>query len=187
MYDLEDQARDWDHESRKELRLEKAKPILIQMKTRLDQVQPLLRPSSTLADAVDYLLGHWKELNVYLEDGRIPIDNNWMERNFKAIATGKKNWLFLGRETAGETMAVLYTIVRNAVIHNLELFYYLDDVLRKITGLVAEGKPLDELLPEHWAKANPKRVQLNRIEENRQAQIRKDRKRNTRRKAKELV
>jgi len=63
----------------------------------------------------------------------------------------------------------------------------LDDVLRKIPGLVAEGKPLDELSLEHWVKANPKRVQLNRIEENRQAQIRKDRKRNIRRKAKELV
>ena len=83
------------------------------------------------------------------------MDNTLLERSFKAIATGRKNYLFLDRETAGPTAAILYTLVRNAANHNLDIHSYLRDVIEKVPVLMAEGKPLDELLPDQWALANP--------------------------------
>ena len=111
------------------------------------------------------------------------MDNTLLERSFKAIATGRKNYLFLGGETAGPTAAILYTLVRNAANHNLDIHPYLRDVIEKVPVLMAEGKPLDELLPDQWALANPDKVILNRDHENRQAQERKNKKRMARRTA----
>jgi hypothetical protein len=94
-------------------------------------------------------------------------------RNCKAIATGKKNYLFLGRETAGPTTAILYTTVRNAMNYNLDVFQYPHDVLKRLPILVAKGSSLNELLPDQWALENPNRILRDRIEENQEAQRRK--------------
>lgn len=181
LYDLEAMAKDWTPEDRKALRMEKGKPILDRIRKFLDEVHATLRPQSTIGKACFYLVNHWRQLNVYLTDGRIPIDNNIIERNYKAIATGKKNYLFLGRDTAGPTAAILYTIVRNAMNHNLDVFHYLHDVLKRLPLLVAKGGALDELLPDRWALENPDRILKDRIEENQAAQRRKIERRTKRR------
>ena len=80
---------------------------LPQIKVYLDQAMPGLRPASKLCQAAQYTLNRWEELNAFLSDGRIPMDNTLLERSFKAIATGRKIYLFLGRETAGPTAAIL--------------------------------------------------------------------------------
>ena len=183
LYDLEDKARDWSPEARLELRQKESAPLVAQIKVYLDQAMPGLRPASKLCQAAQYTLNRWEELNVFLRDGRIPMDNTLLERSFKAIATGRKNYLFLGGETAGPTAAILYTLVRNAANHNLDIHPYLRDVIEKVPVLMAEGKPLDELLPDQWALANPDKVLLNRDHENRQAQERKNKKRMARRTA----
>ena len=72
----------------------------------------------------------------------------------------------IAQPPAGPTAAILYTLVRNAANHNLDIHPYLRDVIEKVPALMAEGKPLDELLPDQWALANPDKVLLNRDHEN---------------------
>ena len=177
-YDL---ARDWSPEARLELRQKESAPLVAQIKVYLDQAMPGLRPASKLCQAAQYTLNRWEELNVFLRDGRIPMDNTLLERSFKAIATGRKNYLFLGRETAGPTAAILYTLVRNAANHNLDIQSYLRNVIVKVPVFMAEGKPLDGLLSDQWALASPDKVLQSRDHENRQTQERKNKKRTTRR------
>ena len=183
LYDLEDQTRACSPEARLELRQKESAPLVAQIKVYIDQAMPGLRPASKLCQAAQYILNRWEELNAFLSDGRIPMDNTLLEQSFKAIATERKNYLFLGRATAGTTAATLYALVRNAANHNLDIHPYLRNVIEKVPVLMAEGKPLDELLPDQWALANPDKVLLNRDHENRQAQERKNKKRMARRTA----
>ena len=76
-----------------------------------------LRPSSKLGEAVEYALARWSSLLRYLEDGRLAIDTNHLERQFRPIAVGRSNWLFLGRETAGPTAATLYTVIQSEPVY----------------------------------------------------------------------
>jgi len=91
LYDLEYRARDWSHEARLDLRQRDSAPLLAGIQRRLEEVMPALRPTSNLYQAVQYTLKRWKELNVFLTDGRVRIDNTLLERNFTAVAAGREN------------------------------------------------------------------------------------------------
>lgn len=183
LYDLEDRARSWSVEDRQRLRLTEAVPILDRMQTRFDAVAPELRPSSKLAEAVEYSRNRWAALRRYAGDGRIPIDNNVVERLFRGIAVGRKNYLFVGSRDGGHTAARLYTLVQSAKRHNLALSPYLNDVLRRLPLLVNAGASLESLLPDRWAEDHPEHVLSERQDESRQAQNRRDRRRALRRAA----
>lgn len=183
LYDLEDRARSCSAEDRLRLRQAEALPILDRMQKRFDAVAPGLRPSSKLAEAVEYVRNRWESLRRCTSDGRIPIDNNLVERLFRGIAVGRKNYLFVGSQDGGTTAARLYTIVQSAKRHNLALSPYLNDVLRRVPLLVEAAAPLDCLLPDVWAKEHPEHVLAEREEESRQARDRRDRRRATRRAA----
>jgi transposase len=77
-------------------------------------------PKSSLAKAVTYARNQWEALRRYTKDGRPTIDNNVSERTLRHQAVGRKNWLFLGSETAGPRAAVLYTILADAKRHRIE-------------------------------------------------------------------
>jgi transposase len=183
LYDLEDRVRSWPAEDRLRLRVAEAAPILDRMQVRFDAVSPELRPSSKLAEAVEYVRNRWAGLRRYTSDGRIPIDNNVVERLFRGIAVGRKNFLFIGSRAGGTTAARLYTIVQSAKRHNLALSPYLNDVLRRLPLLVDAGASLECLLPDRWAKEHPDHVLAERQEESRQALQRRDRRRAIRRAA----
>jgi hypothetical protein len=70
-------------------------------------------PKSLLGQAIDYALGQWPTLQVYLNDGRIELDNNLVENAIRPTAIGKKNWLFVGIADAGQRGAIIYTLVEN--------------------------------------------------------------------------
>ncbi len=82
--------------------------------------------------------------------GHLPIDNNAVEREMKSIATGRKNWLFFGSERGGKVGAIFYSIIASARRHDLNVWQYLADVLRRLADL----KPgeLEQLLPDNWKK-----------------------------------
>ena len=183
LYDLEDRARSWSTADRLRLRLAEAAPILDRMQTRFDVVAPELRPSSKLAEAVEYARNRWAALRRYISDGRIPIDNNVVERLFRGIAVGRRNYLFVGSRDGGTTAARLYTIVQSAKRHNLSLSPYLNDVLRRLPLLVEARASLACLLPDVWAGDHPEHVLAERHDESRQAQARRDRRRAIRRAA----
>jgi transposase len=181
LYDLEDRARSWPADDRLRLRMAEAVPILDRMQARFDAVAPELRPSSKLAEAVEYARNRWAALRRYTSDGRIPIDNNVVERLFRGIAVGRKNYLFVGSPDGGTTAARLYTIVQSAKRHNLALSPYLNDVLRRLPLLVEAGECLDCLLPDVWAGEHPQHVLAERHDESQQARQRRDRRRAFRR------
>ena len=105
------------------------------MKARFDEVRPTLRPTAKLAEAIDYVLNRWDAFVRYTSDGRIPIDNNVIERLLRPVAIGRKNYLFFGSEKGGKTAATLYTLVQSARRNCVDVWPYLTDVLRRIAAI----------------------------------------------------
>ena len=87
---------------------------------------------------------------MYLQDGRLPIDNNDVERDHRRVAIGRKNWLFLGSEDAGDRTATILTIVGSAHRHDLDVWAYLRDVLERLARGTTD---LEALLPDVWKAA----------------------------------
>ena len=108
-------------------------------------------PQSDLGQALSYLLTRWTEHPRYLEDGRIEIDNNLVENAIRPTALGKKNWLFIGAEEAGDTAAILYTIVESARRRGMDAFAYLRDALTRLPRMKAAE--VIALLPGKWQPA----------------------------------
>jgi hypothetical protein len=109
-------------------------------------------PQSDMGRALSYLQNQWPFLIRYLDDGRVEIDNNLVENAIRPTAVGKKNWLFIGSETAGETSAILYTIVESARRRGKDAFAYLRDALTRLPRMKAAE--VIELLPENWQPAS---------------------------------
>ena len=115
-------------------------------------------------------------------DGRIPIDNNVIERLLRPVAIGRKNYLFFGSEHGGKTAATLYTLVQSARRNCVDVWPYLTDVLRRIAAIApGDTAALEALLPDRWVAAHPEHRLEQREEESREAQARRRRKRAARR------
>jgi len=182
LYDIEDRAREMSAEDRQALRQVEALPILARMKARFDEVRPTLRPTSKLAEAIDYVLNRWEAFVRYTSDGRIRLDNNVIERLLRPVAIGRKNYLFFGSEKGGKTAATLYTIVQSARRNCVDVWPYLTDVLRRIAAIApGDTAALEALLPDRWVAAHPEHRLEQREEESREAQARRRRKRAARR------
>ena len=165
-------------EDRRALRQAEALPILARMKARFDEVRPALRPTAKLAEAIDYVLNRWAAFVRYTEDGRIPIDNNVIERLLRPVAIGRENYLFFGSEHGGQTAATLYTLVQSARRNCVDLWPYLTDVLRRIAAIApGDTAAMEALLPDRWLAEHPEHRLEQREEESREAQARRRRKR----------
>lgn len=101
-----------------------------------------------LAKAFRYGLSRWASLTLFLEDGRVAIDNNAAERALRPIGVGRRNWLFAGSDTGGETLARAMTIIETAKMNGLDPQAYLADVLDRIHD--HKNNRLHELLPWNW-------------------------------------
>jgi transposase len=184
LYDIEDRAHEMSPDDRRALRQAEVLPILARMKARFDEVRPTLRPTAKLAEAIDYVLNRWDAFVRYTSDGRIPIDNNTIERLLRPIAIGRKNYLFFGSENGGKTAATLYTLVQSARRNCVDVWPYLTDVLRRIAAIApGDTAALEALLPDRWLVAHPEHRLEQREEESREAQARRRRKRAARRAA----
>jgi len=133
---------------RKQLRQERAPPLLAALKTRLEAHLPKLPPKGPLAEAIGYTLNHWTALNRYLDDGRLEIDNNAIERSIRPVAQGRANWLFVASERGGHAAAALYSLIESAKANGLNPYTYLRDVLTRLP--VTKAKDIDSLLPHVW-------------------------------------
>jgi transposase len=107
-------------------------------------------PQSAISQAMEYAKGLMPGLEVYLEDGRIEIDNNLVENAIRPTALGKKNWLFIGEVDAGDRGAILYTIIESCRRRGVEPFAYLKDVLTRLPQMT--NKQVAQLLPSVWGK-----------------------------------
>ncbi len=164
LYDIEDRAHDWSVDARRELRAREANPLLDKIETYLAELQRTALPKGSLHKAVTYARNQWEALRCYTEDGRLTIDNNVSERTLRHQAIGRKNWLFLGSESAGPRAAVLYTILAGAKRHRIEPWAYVRDLLLRLN---ADDPRLEEMLPDRWSAAHPEAILSHRLEESR--------------------
>ena len=162
LYDIEDRALTMSPEARQALRQVEAAPLLARLRHWADHQAEQSLPKSTLGKAVGYLRNQWEPLTSYVLDGRLPIDNNAVERDLRALTIGRRNWLFIGSPQAGPRAAILYTVGASAARHNLDVWAYLRDVLERL----AKGEQnLESLLPDVWAAAHPEAVRSYRAHE----------------------
>lgn len=113
-------------------------------------------PKSLMGKAIAYTLGLWPMLQVYLEHGEVEIDNNLVENSIRPTAVGKKNWLFIGAEGAGQRSAILYTIVEECRRLGVDAYRYITDVLTRLPTMT--NQQYDEVTPAAWAKAQVNHV-----------------------------
>jgi transposase len=179
LYDLEDRARELTPAARHALRQSEAVPLLSKLRAWANEQVERTLPKLKLGEALGYLRNQWDALSNYVEDGRLPIDNNATERDLRALTIGRKNWLFIGSPQAGPRAALLYSVVASAARHDLDLWAYLRDVLEKLAGGASD---LASLLPDAWATAHPESVRAYRGRE-REAQATAKRERRKRRRA----
>ena len=135
-----------------EFRRRRAGPIRKRLKKWLDSQQRRHPPKSALGGAIRYTLGQWDELGVFLDDARVPLDNNASERSLRRIAMGRKNYLFVGDIEAGKSLVGLYSLIATCESRGINPFDYLVDVLARVQDHPANA--IDELLPGEWAAAN---------------------------------
>ncbi len=100
--------------------------------------------------AIDYTLTLWPMLTVYLEDGRIEIDNNPVENAIRATTIGKKNWLFICEAEAGQRNAVLFTIIEACRSYGINPQTYLSDMLTRQPTM--SNRQVKDVTPAAWAK-----------------------------------
>jgi transposase len=108
-------------------------------------------PQSQMGKAIDYALTVWEGLRVFLEDGRVEIDNNEVENAIRPTAVGKKNWLFIGDAEVGERSAIVFTVIEACRRRGLDPFGYLRDVFRRMPTMAAKDYP--SLAPDAWLAA----------------------------------
>ena len=131
-----------------QMRRARSGPIMAKLMTWLDQQQPLHNPQGPAGKAISYTLNNWKPLTRFLENPRIPPDNNRSESALRVVALGRKNFLFVGNEQAGQNLADLYSLVATCSANDKDPLAYLTDVLGRIGSHPVSR--LDELLPQNW-------------------------------------
>lgn len=127
-------------------------PILNALKAWLDDIAPKVLPDSKIGDAVSYTLNQWEYLTRYTEDGRMPIDNNLLERDIRIFATGRKSWLFSDTVDGAKASAVVYSLMLTCRPCGIEPLAYLRHILSELPQR-ASGADITDLLPFHFAKA----------------------------------
>lgn len=152
LYETEDIIRGQTAEERRMIRLIKAKPLVQDLKAWLEKELHRVPPRSGLAEAIRYALSRWPALCRFLEDGRIELDTNTVERAIRPITLGRKNHLFAGSDGGAQRWATVCSLITTAKLNGVEPCAYLKDVLDRMVN----GHPmrrLDELLPWNWKPA----------------------------------
>jgi transposase len=136
-----------DHQ-RLELRREKSRPVIEEMKSWLDKTVLEVTPKSLIGKAIGYTLSRWKGLCCFLEDGTIELSNNLVENGFRKMALGKRNFMFTKTEQGAKNLATIYSVLGTCYLNGINPFEYLCNVLEKIPA--RKSSDLTDLLPMNW-------------------------------------
>jgi transposase len=171
LYDIETRAKDLTWQDRQALR-ERESTVVLDALWRWLDTRPLrdVLPKSDFAEALGYIRNHWQQLNVFVRDGRLPIDNNSVEQLMKQVAMGRKAWLFVCGVAGGEQSAMMMTLVSSARRHDLDVGVYIKDVLDQ---LLAGSTDYHSLLPDVWKQRHPEAIREYRVAERRDKAVRK--------------
>jgi len=155
LYRIEAEIRGFPPDARRAARQERSRPLVAELEPWLCEKLPLLSRKSKLAQAIRYGLSHWDGLNRFLNDGRIEIDSNTVERSIRPLALTRKNALFAGSDGGAESWAVVASLVESCKLNDVDPSAYLADTLTRIVdGHLASQ--IDDLLP--WAYPKPAQI-----------------------------
>lgn len=149
LYDIERSISGQSADVRLAARRAHTKPKVEAFRVWAEQQLTRIPGKSDLAKAFRYALSRWPSFCLFLEDGRVAIDNNPAERALRPIGLGRKNWLFAGADTGAETLARAMTLVETAKMNGLNPQAYLADILGRIHD--HKINRLDDLLPWNWS------------------------------------
>jgi hypothetical protein len=171
LYDIETRAKEYAPEQRPSLRARDSVAVLNSIRKWLDSpVVAEVLPKSDFGESLRYIRNHWQALNRFVEDGRIPIDNNSVEQLMKQVALGRKAWLFVSNVASGERSAKMMSLVSSARRHDLDSRLYIEDILRQLLGGCTD---YESLLPDVWKQSHPEAIRVYRQEERRDKADRK--------------
>jgi transposase len=148
LFAIENQAREASASERLEIRQKQSTPRLIELREKLLVWKEQLLPKHPMADAVNYTLNHWAELNVFCLDGAVPIDNNASEREMKRVVLNRKNSLFVGNPRGGRTFAILASLTSTCRRHQIDPQLYLTQLLMNLPQ--TKLSELAAWLPDQW-------------------------------------
>ncbi|MBY3349169.1 IS66 family transposase [Rhizobium laguerreae] len=150
LYRNEDEIRGRSQDERRAFRQNKSRPIIDSLAPWLTEQLGLISQKTKLAEAIRYALSRWDGLTRFIDDGRIEVDSNTVERSIRPIALNRKNALFAGSDAGAEHWATIASLIETCKLNDVEPLGYLTEVLIRIVN----GHPnsqIDDLLP--WAHA----------------------------------
>ena len=156
LYAIEKTIRGKSPAKRIAVRQAKTRPLVMELRQWLEVQLPRVPQSGKLAEAIRYALVRWDGLSRFLDDGRIELDTNPVERAIRPVALGRKNHLFAGSDNGARRWATICSLVETAKLNNVEPYRYLTNVLERMVGDYPASR-LDELLPWNWKAENPDR------------------------------
>ena len=148
-YQIEAEIRGSSADERQAVRQQKTKPLVEALKTWLEKTLSQLPGGSEIAKAVRYALNQWDGLTRFLDDGRIEIDSNSVERAMRPVALTRKNALFAGSSEGAENWAMLASLIETCKLNSVNPETYFIDVLTKLVNNWPNRR-LAELLPWAW-------------------------------------
>jgi transposase len=150
LYKVEAEIRGRSAEERRGVRQERSKPLVEALHAWLTIQLGRVSGRSTLAEAIRYALRHWQGLVLFLEDGRLELDTNTIERAIRPIALGRKNSLFAGSDGGARHWAIVASLVATAKLNGVEPLAWLTDVLERMVSGRTKAHELERLLPWNW-------------------------------------
>jgi len=148
IYKIEGECKEMTPEQRRDVRVQRSKPILDGIFERVEELKAKTLPAEPFRKAIDYALNQRRALYRYLDDGRLKPDNNTSENAIRPLALGRKNWLFAGSERGARATALFLGLIQSCKACEVNPWKYFDDMLRRIMSHPVNR--LGELLPDQW-------------------------------------
>ena len=151
LYEIEREVKNLTADERQKNRQTRSKPLTDAMHEWMQLQRQKITDGSATAKALDYSLRRWGALTRFLDDGQLPIDNNWVENQIRPVALGRGNWLFAGSLRAGQRAAAIMSLIQSARLNGYDPYAYLKDVLTRLP--TQKNSQIADLLPHRWQPA----------------------------------